>query len=203
MRKFPQKCQKIAGFRVLRERRLWIPTSDRLETWLIPSGTTRCRQCESTMVWGNLPLYHLYKCLLTLCHNLSFVRKDKTKYQKRWYGGKLRQTMVDSWYCQCLDWFVPEGISQVSRRSEVGNTKRRSLNTRLSSGTSAGTFSVSAGPYRNYHAKAGTKNEPWHVFGTISKKGLENRLSHFEPKNSWLSFSRGSGPPSRAAYIKT
>jgi len=101
--------------------------------------------------------------------------------------------MVDSWYC--LDWFVPEGISQVSRRSEVGNAKRRSLNTRLSSGTSAGTFVVSAGPYRNYHAKTGTKNEPWHVFGTISIKGLENRSSRFEPKNSWLSFSRGSGPP--------
>ena len=86
-------------------------------------------------------------------------------------------------------------MSQVSRRSEVGNHKWRSLNTRLSSGTSAGTSAVSAGPYRNYHAKAGTKNEPWHVFGTISKKGLENRSSRFEPKNSWLSFSRGSGPP--------
>jgi len=144
------------------------------------------------MVWCNLPLYHLYKCLLTLCHNL-FVRKDKTKYQK--YGGNLRQTMVDSWYC--LDRFVLEGISQVtvSRRLEVGNTKRRSLNTRLSSGTSAGTFAVSAGPYRNCHAKAGMKNELWHVFGTISTKGLENRSSRFEPKNSRLSFSRGSGPP--------
>jgi len=52
--------------------------------------------------------------------------------------------MVDSWYC--LDRFVPEGITQVSSRSEVGNTKRRSLNTRLSSGTSEGTFAVSAGP---------------------------------------------------------
>ena len=101
--------------------------------------------------------------------------------------------MVDSWYC--LDRFVPEGISQISKRSEVRNTKRRSLNTRLSSGISVGTFAVSAGPYRNYHAKAGTENEPWHVFGTISKKGLENRSSRFEPKNSWLSFSRGSGPP--------
>ena len=30
MRKFPQKCQKMAG--LLRERRLWFPTSDRLET---------------------------------------------------------------------------------------------------------------------------------------------------------------------------
>ena len=183
--------------RVLKERRLWFPTSDCLDTWLIPSGTTQSIQYhESTMVWGNLPLYHLCKCLLTLCHNL-FVRKDKTKYKKRLHGGNLRQTMVDSWYC--LDRFVPEGISQVSRRSEVGNTKRRSLNTRLSSGTSAGTFAVSAGPYRNYHAKAGTKNKPWHVFGTISKKGLENRSSRFEPRSifqpfwkidhSWLSFS--------------
>ena len=105
----------------------------------------------------------------------------------------LRQTMVDSWYC--LDRFVPEGTSQVWRRWEVGNTKRRSLNTRLSSGTSAGTFAVSAGPYIYHHAKAGTKNERWHVFGTISKKGTENRSSRFEPKNLWLSFSRGSGPP--------
>ena len=32
--------------------------------------------------------------------------------------------MVDTWYC--LDWVVPEGMSQVSRRSEVGNHKRRS-----------------------------------------------------------------------------
>ena len=103
--------------------------------------------------------------------------------------------MVDSWYC--LDQFVPEGISQVSRRSEVGYTKRRSLNTRLSSGTSAGTFAVSSGPYRNYHSRAGTKNEPWHVFGTIPKKGLENRSSRIEPKNPWLSFSRGPGPPLR------
>ena len=101
--------------------------------------------------------------------------------------------MVDSWHC--LDRFVPEGISQVLRRSEVGNTKRRSLHTRLSSGTSAGTFAVYTGPYRKYRAKASTKNESWHVFGTISKKGLENWSSRFEPKNSWLSFSRGSAPP--------
>jgi len=32
--------------------------------------------------------------------------------------------------------------------------------TRLSSGTSAGTLAVSAGPYINYRVEAGTKNEP-------------------------------------------
>jgi len=79
--------------------------------------------------------------------------------------------MVDSWYC--LDRVVPEGTSQVSRRSEVGNHTLRTLHTQveiicdlpfgflinyilslsrltlytqLSSGTSAGTFAVSAGP---------------------------------------------------------
>ena len=90
--------------------------------------------------------------------------------------------MVDSWYC--LDRFVPEGISQVSRRSEVGNTKRSSLNTRLSSGTSAGTFAVTTGPYRNYHAKAGTKNEPWHVFGTFQKKGwkIDHHVSNLKTR---------------------
>ena len=37
----------------------------------------------------------------------------------------MHQTMVDSFHC--LDRVVPEGMSQVSRRSEVGNHKRRHL----------------------------------------------------------------------------
>jgi len=49
--------------------------------------------------------------------------------------------------------------------------KRRALNTWLSSGTSAGTFAVSAGPYRNYQAEAGTKNEPDTFFVPLQKKG--------------------------------
>jgi len=46
------------GWRV---RCLWFPSSDRLETWLIPSWTTKSRQEQShgsTMVWRNLPPYH-------------------------------------------------------------------------------------------------------------------------------------------------
>jgi len=80
--------------------------------------------------------------------------------------------------------------------------ERRALNTRLSSGTSAGTFAVSAGPYRNYQAEAGTKNEPDTFFCTSSKKGLENRSSRFEPKISWIPFSRGSGPPLIVGWLK-
>jgi len=48
-------------------------------------------------------------------------------------------------------------MSQVSRRSEVRNHKRRILNTLLSSDTSA--FAVSVGTYLNYHAEAGTKKD--------------------------------------------
>ena len=49
--------------------------------------------------------------------------------------------------------------------------KRRALNTRLSSGTSAGTFAVSVGPYINFRNEAGTKNEPDTHFVPVQKKG--------------------------------
>ena len=55
----------------------------------------------------------------------SLKRQDKV-LEKRWYGGRLRQTMVESWYCQVL--VVPEETSQVSRRLEVGN-KNSTLST--------------------------------------------------------------------------
>jgi len=48
---------------------------------------------------------------------------------------------------------------------------RRALNTRLSSGTSAGIFACPAGPYRNCRGEAGTKNEPKWYFVPIQKKG--------------------------------
>ena len=47
-------CEVPAGVtedsRVLRERRLVFPTSDRLETWLIPSGINRSRQYHKSTV---------------------------------------------------------------------------------------------------------------------------------------------------------
>ena len=72
--------------------------------------------------------------------------------------------------------------------------KRRALNTRLSSGTSAGTFACPVGPYRNCRGKVGTKNETKWYFVPVQKKGSESRSSRFKPKIS-ISFSRGSGPP--------
>jgi len=111
--------------RVLRVRCLWFPTSDRLQTWLIPSGTTRSRQYhETTIVWSNLTPYHRFWYFV-----LSFSSKrawqSGSKHYPRWYEGRLRQTMVDSWHV--LDRSVPERMSQVSRRSQVGNHKLRTV----------------------------------------------------------------------------
>ena len=80
----------------------------------------------------------------------------------------MRQNMVDS-LC-CLDRVVPEGMSQVSRRLEVGNHKRRTLNTRLSSGTSAGTFACPAGPYRNLQAKQVRKTNQTSILYPTKKR---------------------------------
>ena len=64
-----------------------------------------------------------------------------------------------------------EGMSQVSRRLEVGNHKQRSLNNWLSSGTSAGTFACPAGPYRKCWGEADTKNESNRYFLPDRKNG--------------------------------
>jgi len=65
---------------------LWFLTSDHLKSWLILSVTTRWRQLnESTIVWRNLSLYHLFQCLLPLCHAV-FVWK--TRQSTRGGGAK-------------------------------------------------------------------------------------------------------------------
>jgi len=167
-------------------------TSDRFDTCLILSRATRSNQHhESTMVWCNVPLYHLLKCLLPLCHAL-FVEKGKTKYQKRCYRGTLRQTMVDSWYC--LDRVVPELMSQVSRWLEVAYINSvpstpgylLALLRELSQCLRALTEITKPKQVRKMNL-----TRFWYQF----KKGFENRSSRFEPNISWISFSRGSGPP--------
>jgi len=58
----------------------------------------------------------------------------------------------------------------VSRQLEVGNHKQRTLNTRLPSGTSAGTFACPAGAYKNCRGEAGTKHDPNLYFVLNQKK---------------------------------
>jgi len=68
---------------VLGVRQLWFPTSNRLETWLISPRTNQPRQYhESTMVLRNLPLHHLFKCLLALCHALSIWKTRKSEVMR-------------------------------------------------------------------------------------------------------------------------
>jgi len=159
--------------RVIRVRRLLFPTSDRLQNWLIPGPPERPGLDNiASQPWSDATCPCTTSLLTSLCHAL-FVWKDKTKYYKRWHRdrGKFRQFMVDSWYC--LDRVVAEGMSQVWKRSEVGNNKRRTLitrRTRLSSGTSAGTFTMSANYYMNNEGKEGTKNEPESFLYQIKKR---------------------------------
>jgi len=84
--------------------------------------------------------------------------------------------MVDSWCC--LDLVVLEGMSQVSRRSEVGNHNQRILYNQPSSGTSAGTFECPAGPYRNCKGEAGTEKGPkWHFVPDQEKRVRKSILT--------------------------
>ena len=54
---------------------------------------------------------------------------------------------------------------------------------------------MSRGVLQKLHRRSRYEKRTKIVFCTQSKKRSENRSSHFEPKISWISFSRGSGPP--------
>ena len=74
------------------------------------------------MVWPNLPPCHRF-LYFVLWFSTKTAWQRGSKHYQRFYEGKLRQTMVDSWYC--LDQVSPMGRSQISRQSEVGKHKRR------------------------------------------------------------------------------
>jgi len=101
--------------------------------------------------------------------------KERDKAEKKWYMGKLRHTMVDSWYC--LDRVVPEGMNQVSRRLEVGNHKQRTLNARLSSGTSAWTFACPAGLTKIAEAKQEQKSNQTGILYQIKRRVRKSILT--------------------------
>ena len=146
-----------------------------------------------------MPLHHLlraYLCLLALCHALSRSLKKARQSARSGVTGagcirpcmtrdirlvisSLHQTRdIDSLHqTRCIRlvlWSRPRrsgghepGVEAIGRCVH----KRRALNTRLSSGTSAGTFACPAGPYIHYRNEAGTKNEPDTYFVPVQKKG--------------------------------
>jgi len=101
--------------------------------------------------------------------------------------------MVDSLHC--LDRVVPERTSQVSRWSEVGNHKRCTHHTQQSSGTSEGTFAVSAGPGINYRAEQIRIEQ---VFCTRSEERVWKSVLTFGTQDLVL---MGSGPPLRQGWV--
>jgi len=155
-------------------------TSNRFDTWLILSATTWSRQYhESTMVWRNVPLYHLLKLTSALSRSFCWKRQDKVLE-----AVFQRHVGLDYGWLVILSGPGRSGGDEPGVEAIRGCVhKRRALNTRLSSGTSAGTFAVSAGPYRNYQAEAGTKHEPDTFFVPLQKKGWK-----IDPHDSNLRF---------------
>jgi len=69
-----------------------------------------------------------------------FLSKQTRQITK---SGGTGPSCISPWTIYGLDWVVPEGMSQVSRRLDVGSYKQRALNNRLSSSTPAHTSSRS------------------------------------------------------------
>ena len=91
---------------------LWSPTN-------LVCRTTRSRQYhESTMVWPNLPPCHRFLYFVLLFSTKTAWQRG-SKHHQRFYEGKLRQTMVDSWYC--LDQVGAEGGARFRGNRRLGN----------------------------------------------------------------------------------
>jgi len=63
-----------------RVRRLWLLTSDRLETWLIPSGTTWFRRQPEQVDWKNPPTPRGVSYFIMFPHQESWVRGSPSKH---------------------------------------------------------------------------------------------------------------------------
>jgi len=155
MQKFPQKCQKIAGCwgRAVYVHNFWLLQhlahplrNDRVQTILrVNHGLTKR---------APVPPLEVLTSALSRC--FCWKRQDK-----------VLEAVLQEHVASDHGWLVVLSGPGRSGGYEPGVEaiggcihNQRALNTRLSSGTSAGTFAVSAGPYRNYQAEAGTKNEP-------------------------------------------
>jgi len=117
------------------------------------------------MVWRNVPLCHLLKCLLPLCHAL-FVEKDK-----------VLEAVLQGHVASDYGWLVSLSRPGRSGGDEPGVEtirgcvhERCALNTRLSFGTSVGTTEVKRARNKNRN-EAGTKIEPDTYCVPVEKEG--------------------------------
>jgi len=175
IRKFPQKCHKIAGcwghavhlhnFQLLQHltHPLWY---DRVYTiGRVNHGLTQ-----------RAPVPPLEVLTSALSCSFCWKRQDK-----------VLEAVLQEHVASNNGWLVMLSGPGHSGGDEPGVEairgcvhKRHALNTRLSSGTSTGTFAVSADPYRKYQAEAGTKNEPDTFFVPRQQKMVGKSILTFQ-----------------------
>jgi len=200
-------------------------TSDRLDTWLIPSGTVWSRQYHESTTHTHTQTYaytdtiptrphrrkplhthrrplhaqtsspsgththtytntrtHIYMYTYGLTQRvpvtpllglyLAFFKK-KSVTKRKW----ALQEVVQGHVASDHGWHVTLSRPGRSGEDEPGVEairscvhKRRALNTRLSSGTSVGTFACPEGPYRKCRGEAGTKNDQRGILYQLKKR---------------------------------
>jgi len=113
-----EKCQKIAGCYQCAVYCSRPPIASK------PGSSPSERPGLHNIMRRNLPPYDRF-WYFVLSFPSTRAWQSGSKHSQRWWEGRLRQTMVDL-YC-CLDLIVSERMSQVSRQSEVGNHKRRTV----------------------------------------------------------------------------
>jgi len=153
-------------------------------TWFIGAGGFRSVGVLYSHVFTCIHMYsHVFTgcALLTCIHMYSHVNRARP----RWSGG-------NDLYHSCTSL---EGASRGAQPLNVftwfiGAGGLSLLTPGYFLALLQATFAVSAGPYINHRAKAGTKNELDTFFVPIQKKRWE-----INPHISWMAFSRGSCPP--------
>ena len=98
-RELDEECSEVPeDSRVLRVRCLWFPTSNRLQTWLIPSGTTRFRPMnEITIVWRSVPPYDRFGTL-----SCPVLLKERDKAEVSTIRGGTRAGCIRPWLTRCI-----------------------------------------------------------------------------------------------------
>jgi len=182
----PEDC------RVLTVHRLWFPAFNHIVTRINPSGTNWSRQYhESTIVWCKLPLYHLLKCLLPLCHAF-FVWKNKTKPHKRggkggWEGGSFfSPLLVEREIAPTQDLTYTKHHHHCERHQACQETKKRS---RREEAPPTSLF-LSLSPFLHLFFLYDTPSRHHPVEAAIISSQSKQQIQYYKTKK-WTHFLRG------------
>jgi len=172
MHKFPQKCQKIAG---CWGRAVYVHNFQSPRNLAHPLRNDPVQTIAQ--VNHGLTQRAPVTLLLVLC--LVFFNKKSVTKQK-----SAPQEVVQVHVASDHGWLVVLSRPGGSGEDEPGVEaiasyvhKRRALNTRLSSGTSAGTFACPTGPYRNCRGEGGTKTNQSDILYHFKKRVQKSILT--------------------------